>query len=81
VIRSGQFDVGGVRDVFREVPGVADIDPGVTCAVQDQRRQVNPRQEIPNIEPHVHPDDVLRHGRARRHPQVSRPPRAVPRVI
>ena len=69
------------RNVLREVARVTDVDPRVTRPMQDQRRLLDRREQVPDVHPHVHADDVLRHGRARRHPQVPRPPRAVPLVV
>ena len=77
VVRAGQFDVRRGRQVLGQVSRVIDMDPRVARAMQDQDRLRDRRQQIADVHTHVHPNDVLCHRRAGRHPQVASPPHAV----
>src|SRR5689334_4907097 len=74
VVGPRQLHVFGRWEVLREITGVPDVYPGVTGAVQNQRRLDDRRQQVANVHPHVHANDVLRHGRARRCAKVPGPP-------
>src|SRR5690349_8618291 len=50
VIGTGQLDVGSRGEVGRDVPGVADVDPGVTAAVQHQRRQPDAGEDVADVQ-------------------------------
>src|SRR5205085_10032839 len=81
VLGPGQLDIGRAGDVLGHVPGMADVDPRVTAAVQDQGRDVDPWEHVAHVEAHVHADDVLGHRRAGGHPQIAGPPAAVAGVV
>lgn len=68
-----QLDEAGVRDVLRQIPATAHRDHPIPGSVQDERLRANRRQDVPDIELWIEPEEASNHPRACCGALISRP--------
>jgi hypothetical protein len=65
MVDSGQLDISSPADRSRELPARAAIHHAVAATVEDERRDVDRREDGSQIDVQEHLEDLLDHRRAR----------------
>ena len=74
VVLTGKLHEPRSGNPRRQVTSLFHFEAPIAPAVNDQRRHLNGRQEIPDVDPGIHPGQRNRRAGARAHPQVRGPP-------
>src|SRR5690349_24269527 len=81
MVDAGELDESRMSYSFGQVPAPAYVDASVARTMKDKRRNVNCRQNVPNIDLEVHLQHCPGRGRAGAESQVLAPPSLEPIVI
>src|SRR5437667_937302 len=81
MVDAGKLDESRARNALGEVAAAADCDASVAGAMEDERRDVNGGQDVPDIDLERHLQDRPRSSRTGAESQVLAPPSFEPIVI